>query len=120
MSSVYPFAHARPLRRRCCHQRLDGSRRRIAAPFAPTAIDLSSAQTGQLCHRRRTPRRYAPAASDRLAPSRSATPPAARQRPLRDGENFGGKFHLEPPFTSLDHLVGKREQLIRDLEAERL
>jgi len=33
-----------------------------------------------------------------------------------------GKFHFEPPspFTSLDHFVGEREQLIRHLEAERL
>src|SRR5262249_49413487 len=33
----------------------------------------------------------APAASDRLAPTRCATRPAARQHPLRDGENFGGR-----------------------------
>src|SRR5262245_12976659 len=32
----------------------------------------------------------APAASGRLAPSRSATAPAARQRPRPDAENFGG------------------------------
>src|SRR5262245_17491265 len=31
-----------------------------------------------------------------------------------------GKFHFEPPFTSFDHLVGEREQLRRDIEAERL
>jgi hypothetical protein len=33
-----------------------------------------------------------------------------------------GKFHFEPPsrFTSLDHLVGKREQRGRPFEVERL
>src|SRR5262249_46553802 len=31
-----------------------------------------------------------------------------------------GKFHFEPPFTSLDHLVGEREQPVRNLEAEGL
>src|SRR6476646_4806310 len=33
-----------------------------------------------------------------------------------------GKFHFAPPtrFTSLDHLVGEREQLIWDFETERL
>src|SRR5215472_4546254 len=29
-----------------------------------------------------------------------------------------GKFHFEPPFTSFDHLVGKREQLGRDFDAQ--
>src|SRR5262245_4349028 len=33
----------------------------------------------------------APVASDRLAQTRSATTPAARQRQLRDAENFGGE-----------------------------
>jgi hypothetical protein len=33
-----------------------------------------------------------------------------------------GKFHFEPPsrFTSFDHLIGKCEQPVGDLEAERL
>jgi hypothetical protein len=31
-----------------------------------------------------------------------------------------GKFHFEPPFTSLDHLVGDGEQLVGDFEAEQL
>src|SRR5262245_31098415 len=29
-----------------------------------------------------------------------------------------GKFHFEPPFTSFDHLVGKREQRRRNGKAE--
>src|SRR5262249_12978457 len=29
-----------------------------------------------------------------------------------------GKFHFEPPFTSFDHLVGKREQLGRNFDAQ--
>jgi len=54
-----------------------------------------------------------------------------RPRKPRDGRERGsarcqmqklsaGKFQLEPPFTSLDHLVGAREQAIRHGEAERL
>jgi hypothetical protein len=31
-----------------------------------------------------------------------------------------GKFHLEPPFTSFDHLVGALLELQRHAEAERL
>src|SRR5262245_54147781 len=50
---------------------------------------------------------------DRLAPVRRARRLAARLRTLRDGENFGGE-------VSLDHLVGEREQLIWNFEAERL
>src|SRR5262245_27922553 len=49
---------------------------------------------------------------DRLAPLRDATPPAARQRPLPDAENFGGE-------VSLDHLVGAREQRGRYFDAQR-
>ena len=31
-----------------------------------------------------------------------------------------GKFHFEPPFTSLDHLVGAGEQRERESDAELL
>src|SRR5262249_15913334 len=67
-------------------------------------------------------RECAPAASDRLAPRRNATRPAARQRPPPDAENFGAEVSFPPPtrFTSFDHLVGEREQLWRDFEAEPL
>src|SRR5262245_53700364 len=43
-------------------------------------------------------RSCAPAASDRLAPKRSARRPAARQRPRPDAEKFGGEVSFEPPF----------------------
>ena len=36
-----------------------------------------------------------PAATDRLAPSRCAMRPAARQRPLQDAEKFGGEVSFE-------------------------
>src|SRR5262245_57892655 len=61
---------------------------------------------------------------DRLAPSPSARRPATRQRlrPRPDAENFGGEVSFEPPsrFTSLDHLVGAGEQLVRHVEAKGL
>ena len=53
--------------------------------------------------------RCAPAASDRLAPTRRATRPAARQRPRPDAEIVRrGSFILNPPSaaSSFGHLVG--------------
>jgi hypothetical protein len=54
------------------------------------------------------------------APKQRMTTPAARQRPRPDAENFDGEVSFEPPsrFTSLDRLVGERQQFIRHVEAE--
>src|SRR6516165_3707716 len=65
-------------------------------------------------------RSNAPAATDRLAPTRRATGLEARQHLLRDGENFGGEVSFEPPFTSFDHLVGDGKDVRRNGEAKRL
>src|SRR5262249_18188720 len=55
------------------------------------------------CHCPRKPqtaRQCAPAATDRFAPMRCATPPAARQPPRPDAENVGGGVSFfNPPFT---------------------
>src|SRR5215831_1907312 len=48
-----------------------------------------------------------------LDTARSAAAPAARCRNCRRGS-----FILEPPFTSLDHLVGESKEFIRHSEAE--
>src|SRR5262245_44448282 len=40
--------------------------------------------------------------------------------PLARLKLSAGKFHFEPLFMSFDHLVGQRQQLVRDFEAERL
>src|SRR5712691_9359698 len=64
----------------------------------------------------------APAATDRLARSQSASRPAARQRPRPDAEIAGGEVSFEPPsrFTSLDHLVGAQQERLGDCQPERL
>src|SRR5262245_39132403 len=65
-------------------------------------------------------RSSAPAASDRLAPTRNATRPGARQHPRPDaGIVYGGEVSFEPPFTSFDHLVGAGEQRGRNFNAKR-
>src|SRR5262245_13688283 len=60
------------------------------------------------------------AATDRLAPMRSATRPAGRLHLRPNAENFGGEVSFEPPsrFTSIDHLVGDGEQPRWEAEAE--
>src|SRR5262249_60599379 len=74
----------------------------MAGRAAPIAIVPSVERGCRLRRRRESPRSGAPAASDRLAPAQSATPSAARQRTLRDGENFGGGGSIltSPPTIS--------------------
>src|SRR5262249_2374509 len=63
----------------------------MTAQVAPTAIERSSARRCRVLRQRQSLRSSAPAASDRLAPRRSATEPAPRQHRLPDAENFGGE-----------------------------
>src|SRR6266566_3469161 len=53
---------------------------------------------------------------------RCAKRPAARRRRRPDARTCGGEVSFEPasPFRSFDHLVGEREQLVGNFEAERL
>jgi hypothetical protein len=96
-----PAANARPLRWRCFRPRLAGSRRRIADRDAPIEIDRLDWRLCPIRFRQPAQQLCAPAASDRLAPTRNATRPAARQRPQPMQKLPAGKFHFEPPFTSL-------------------
>src|SRR5262249_54777367 len=62
-------------------------------------------------------------ATDRSAPVRCATRPAARQRPLLDARRCGGEVSFLNPslsFTSFDHLVGAGGQRQWDSDAKRL
>src|SRR6516165_1350814 len=93
----------------------------MAGRGALTAIVPSGARRCRMYRQRRMARSDAPAATDRFAPKRFATRPGARQRPRPDAENFGGEVSRWPlpPASSFDHLVGEREQPVRNLEAER-
>src|SRR5262245_12662097 len=82
----------------------------MAGRGAPTAVGPSGARGRRPGRRRERGRPRALAAPDSFAPAQQATPPAARQRPRPDAENFGGEVSFEPPFTSLDHLFGDGEQ----------
>src|SRR6516225_9118695 len=68
----------------------------MAGRAAPTATDRSGARGCRTRRRARSARSDAPAASGRLAPIQAVTPPAARQRPLTDGENLGGEVSWPP------------------------
>src|SRR5262249_36944562 len=63
----------------------------MAGGSAPTATDPSGALGCQAGRRRQRGRPRAPAAPDRLAPSRCAMRPAGRQRPRPDAEKFDGE-----------------------------
>src|SRR5262245_11763605 len=65
-----------------------------AGQAAPTATVQLGGHEGRRSRPAKNLRSSAPAASGRLAPTRCATRPAARQRPLRDAENFGGEVSL--------------------------
>src|SRR5215831_16057168 len=56
---------------------------------AATAIAQSRARRGRLSRREESQRSSAPAATDKLAPMRPVTPPAAQQRPRPDGKICG-------------------------------
>src|SRR5262245_35770281 len=66
---------------------------------------------------------YDPAYRPRRIGLRSRDPREGRQRGSAGCQMqklpSAGKFHFEPPFTSFDHLVGEREQLFWNSDAER-
>src|SRR5262249_4315902 len=65
---------------------------------APRAADPPSVRRCLFRRQGDIQRCSALAATDRLAPPRSATPPAARQRPRQHAEiAFGGEVSFEPP-----------------------
>src|SRR5262245_33322307 len=96
----------------------------MAGRGAPTAIAPSDAQWCRHCRQRESRPTSAPAVTDKFAHSRSATWPAARQRPRPDAEIvFGGEVSSQSLPLALrlfDHLVGAGKQCRRNFEAERL
>src|SRR5262249_34116806 len=82
---------ARPPRSRSWWTRVAGSRSQIAGRGAPKANVPLGARRCRSCRRARMARSPAPAATDRLAPTRCAQRPAARQRLRPDAENFGAE-----------------------------
>src|SRR5215831_8599649 len=64
---------------------------------ALTAIGPSGVRRYRIRLLRGHRRSNAPVATDRSAPARYATLPAARQRPLPDAESFGGEVSFELP-----------------------
>src|SRR5262249_61695931 len=63
----------------------------MAGQVVPSAIVPTSAPECRTRHRGESRRSPAPAAMDRFAPLQSTRRPAAWQRLLTDGENFGGE-----------------------------
>src|SRR5262245_62135132 len=63
----------------------------MADRVAPIEIDQLDGRLCPIRFQRPARQLYAPAAPDRLAPSRCATAPAARQRLRSDAEQFGGE-----------------------------
>src|SRR5215475_10620002 len=87
----------------------------MAGQVVPSAIVPTSAPECRTRHRGESRRSPAPAAMDRFAPLQSTRRPAAWQRLLTDGENFGGEvsFLNLPSHHSLTpsgkrHSVGRR------------
>src|SRR5262249_59681966 len=75
-----------------------GSQKKRAGGADPIAMDRSDARGCHSSRRAGMAQSCAPAVSDRLAPKRRATRPAARQRPPPDAEIVGGGgFLLTPP-----------------------
>src|SRR6266516_5466537 len=94
----------------------------MAGQDAPRAIVPSAVRRCHSRRRLRSPRSGAPAATDRLAPWRTAMQPGARQRPRPGAEIGDGKVSFEPPsrFHLFDHLRGATRQWKRDTDTERL
>src|SRR6516225_1565003 len=99
---------ARPPRSRSWWTRLAGSRSQIAGQGAPKATVPSDARRCRSCRRARMARSRAPAASDRLAPSRCARLPAARQPPRPHARMCGGEVSWPPSLQ-----CGRRDALFR-------
>ena len=81
---------------RHCRQHRLCSRRKTVSRDARTSFARSGGRIYPSDHRARMERSHARVASDRLALSPTVRPPAARQRPLRDAENFGGEVSMSP------------------------
>src|SRR5262245_44584650 len=79
-----------------------------AAPITVEPIDVRQCQSR---HRPESPRGYAPAVTDRLAPSRSATRTEALPRPRPDAEICGGEVSWRPPNGLLRLDVGRPDHL---------
>src|SRR5262245_48321774 len=81
-------------------------RSRRADQGALTTTDSSDVQECRSLFPADIPRLCAPAASDRLAPKRNATRPAARQRRRRDAENvYGGEVSFRSLPLASNHSI---------------